>query len=108
MSSSRNAWDRRRRAVILRDGCCLLCGATAQLTAHHRKARLLHGSSELENLVCLCRPCHDELEMLGRIGAAWIVRLIYPLLRALSRYRLPLLPRLSLAALAALIISIHE
>ena len=53
-----------RRAVILRDGCrCRECGkSNTVLEAHHIKPRRFHGSDTLDNLIALCRKCHQKTE----------------------------------------------
>lgn len=58
-----------RRRVYARDGGCVLCGTNDDLTLHHIRPQVLGGSHELRNLVTLCRPCHDRLELsIGHIG----------------------------------------
>lgn len=53
-----------RRAVILRDGCrCRECGkSNTVLEVHHIKPRRFHGSDTLDNLITLCRKCHQKTE----------------------------------------------
>lgn len=53
-----------RKAVILRDGCkCKECGkSNTVLEVHHIKPRRLNGSNTLDNLVALCRKCHQKTE----------------------------------------------
>lgn len=42
-----------------RDGyMCVICGSRAT-DVHHIVFRSQLGTSELSNLACLCRPCHD-------------------------------------------------
>lgn len=40
------------------EGLCVLCGLQA-VEVHHIVFRSQLGTSELSNLACLCRPCHD-------------------------------------------------
>nr|DAI10499.1 MAG TPA: HNHc [Caudoviricetes sp.] len=40
-------------------GLCVLCGRQA-VEVHHIVFRSQLGTSELSNLACLCRSCHDE------------------------------------------------
>lgn len=48
-----------RKLVYERDGgLCVLCGAMATDT-HHIIFRSHGGPDTLENLVCLCRECHN-------------------------------------------------
>ena len=53
-----------RKAVILRDGCkCMECGVSnTKLEAHHIKPRRLNGSNTLDNLITLCKKCHQKTE----------------------------------------------
>lgn len=53
-----------RRAVILRDGCkCKECGkSNCRLEVHHIKPRRLNGSNTLDNLITLCKKCHQNTE----------------------------------------------
>lgn len=60
-------WDEIRGEIIKRDGNkCILCNKRPRitpLTVHHIIARRLGGSNHEENLVTLCRECHDEVEL---------------------------------------------
>lgn len=40
--------------------CCVICGAPAT-EVHHILPRGRSGTSELKNLACLCRYCHENL-----------------------------------------------
>ena len=45
--------------------CCEMCGACPGQDIHHIKARGLGGSKcmdYIENLICLCRDCHNRAE----------------------------------------------
>lgn len=56
-----------RKAVILRDGKCMVCGKkNCVLEAHHIIPKRMSGADTLLNLITLCRDCHkgvagDEL-----------------------------------------------
>ena len=53
-----------RKAIILRDGCkCMECGkANCRLEVHHIKPRRLNGSNTIDNLITLCKKCHQKTE----------------------------------------------
>lgn len=53
-----------RKAVILRDNCkCKECGkSNCRLEVHHIKPRRLNGSNTLDNLITLCKNCHQKTE----------------------------------------------
>lgn len=54
------AWRQRRRKVLERDGYrCRGCGRAGPLQIHHRTALEDGGSEEPDNLVALCRDCHQ-------------------------------------------------
>jgi hypothetical protein len=59
-------WDERRRIVHQRDGQqCQRCGLTVSLEEchiHHMKRRSEGGDHSLQNLVTLCRSCHQLME----------------------------------------------
>jgi predicted HNH restriction endonuclease len=59
-------WANIRSLVISRDNrTCTSCEKTfpaKDLTVHHVVPRREGGSDELDNLVTLCPPCHDEIE----------------------------------------------
>lgn len=50
----------KRSAVLLRDGGCLVCGATEQLECDHRIALMNGGDNSMKNLGTLCDECHKE------------------------------------------------
>jgi 5-methylcytosine-specific restriction endonuclease McrA len=53
-----------RRAVLRRDHWrCQHCGATDQLEVHHQQFRSHSGEDELDNLITLCRECHQGLHL---------------------------------------------
>ena len=39
---------------------CRQCGGTA-VDIHHRQFKSQQGSDNIENLIALCRPCHDKI-----------------------------------------------
>ena len=53
-----------RKAVILRDGCCCReCGkSNTRLEVHHITPRRLQGANTINNLITLCRKCHQKTE----------------------------------------------
>ena len=52
-----------RAQLRRRDRCrCILCGRSKHLTSHHIKPQSIGGTSELRNLMTLCRPCHEWIE----------------------------------------------
>lgn len=53
-------WQRLRRAVIARDGACLDCGTTTDLTVDLLRADKRHDLAELEECVTRCRRCHGR------------------------------------------------
>lgn len=54
-----NLYKRTRKQAIERDdGLCVLCGAVA-CDVHHIVFRSRGGKSNLSNLACLCRDCHN-------------------------------------------------
>ena len=54
---------------------CFACGAIAQLQRCHILADNLGGSSNVDNLHLLCKPCHDESEFLsGDLYFKWFSR----------------------------------
>lgn len=64
------------KAKVLRlaDGKCEICGTTMFLTCHHIIAREDGGLNEEDNLIALCRTCHDEIEDQGYHTRAEIKR----------------------------------
>lgn len=53
-----------RKAVILRDnGKCMECGKiNCRLEVHHIKPRRWNGANALDNLITLCKSCHQKTE----------------------------------------------
>lgn len=56
-------WQRLRAKIIKRDGACFVCTTKQNLTAHHIKPRRLGGKTVERNLITLCSPCHDFVEL---------------------------------------------
>ncbi|WP_336346203.1 HNH endonuclease [Halalkalicoccus ordinarius] len=61
-------WDSRRRAVYKRDGyTCQNCGAqggpygNTELNAHHIVPKSKGGTHSKNNLVTICKPCHNAV-----------------------------------------------
>ena len=66
MSALKRAWERRRKAVLVRDGRrCTACGRAAPLEIHHAvqgeslRRDMKRGSfASTDALTSLCRNCH--------------------------------------------------
>jgi len=56
-------WKQLRAKVVKRDGKCFVCESTDNLTVHHIKPRRLGGKTVERNLMTLCTPCHDLVEL---------------------------------------------
>ena len=54
-------WESVKRAVILRDPVCRICGKRPTMEVHHIRPRFLNGKDHPRNLVGLCFECHDEV-----------------------------------------------
>jgi 5-methylcytosine-specific restriction endonuclease McrA len=65
-----------QKAAALREagGRCELCKAEWHLTYHHIIARAAGGLSEQDNIIVLCKSCHDEIEPLGLTTRSAILR----------------------------------
>lgn len=48
-----------KKYIFERDGCCLSCGSTHDLTIDHIKAVSIGGDNHHSNLQCLCRKCNS-------------------------------------------------
>lgn len=57
---SRQAHRRWAQAIILRDGACVWCGATTDLTADHITPLSRGGDMSLSNGQCLCLRCNSS------------------------------------------------
>jgi hypothetical protein len=53
-------------------GGCRLCGGQTELTLHHLIPREMGGATEAENLLSVCRPCHDAIHR-GEISVAGLM-----------------------------------
>lgn len=51
-------WHRTRRAKLAQQSCCEVCDSKEQLDVHHKTYKRF-GNERLEDLVVLCRNCHD-------------------------------------------------
>ncbi len=74
-----SAWVRTRDAILRRDGhlCqpCLAKGRPTPATeVHHIKAKADGGTDEPENLVSICRECHDKATAQAK-GQRWKVQI---------------------------------
>jgi 5-methylcytosine-specific restriction endonuclease McrA len=50
------------RQVLKRDGWrCQLCGSMSGVEVHHLRFRSRGGQDCGENLITVCRPCHDGI-----------------------------------------------
>ena len=63
-------WRSVRWKCLLRDSLtCQRCEERFKwghgLTSHHIRPRMEGGSDDLNNLIALCNPCHDEIEGMG-------------------------------------------
>jgi len=56
-----------KAAVLLRDGACVICGRTEDLTPHHLDSHADGGTSDMSRLVTLCLSCQ------GRVHAHEVV-----------------------------------
>jgi hypothetical protein len=57
-------WRKLCAKVIKRDkGKCRRCDATETLSVHHIKPRDKGGKDHMHNLLTLCEPCHDWVEL---------------------------------------------
>ena len=55
------AYEGLRQQMLRRDGWrCQLCGSMSNLEVHHQQFRSHSGDDSDENLVTLCRSCHNE------------------------------------------------
>ena len=66
----RTATDAQRRALVARDGGCVLCAdEPARCEAHHVKpwAKPSEGPTDIDNLALLCGTCHRRLHNHGRV-----------------------------------------
>lgn len=52
--------DARRSALARDNHQCQSCGSTENLTAHHILPVADGGTNRIDNLVTLCRLCHDH------------------------------------------------
>ena len=62
-----------RLSIIERDGnVCSVCSGSKTLEVHHIIPRSEGGSDSRENLITLCKKCHDEVELAEYRTAALI------------------------------------
>lgn len=56
-----DAWQRIRRAVLVRDSYrCRFCGTPDSVEVHHLKPRSLGREDSMENCIVLCKIHHQE------------------------------------------------
>ena len=56
-----DAWEALRKAVMIRDPVCRVCGKRPTQEVHHIRPRYLKGKDHPRNLIGLCLVCHDEV-----------------------------------------------
>jgi 5-methylcytosine-specific restriction endonuclease McrA len=69
--------DARTPALIARSrGICELCGWGVAIHRHHRMRRSQGGTNDLENLLHLCRACHDTVHAYPALSydRGWLLR----------------------------------
>jgi 5-methylcytosine-specific restriction endonuclease McrA len=55
-------YERNKQLMYRRDGWkCRHCGSRSMLTPHHLIFQGHGGTDDLENLLCLCMKCHDDV-----------------------------------------------
>lgn len=55
-------WEADRKAILLRDSTCRICGKNPASEVHHIRPKHLKGSwYHPGNLIGLCTECHDEV-----------------------------------------------
>ena len=55
-------WQRKRRARLKLDGYrCQMCGSGTNLQVHHISYDSLRTDAEIDDLVTLCRACHEQV-----------------------------------------------
>lgn len=59
-----DAWRNKAKAVIKRDGKCLVCKSKKKLTAHHLTYTNIF-KENLDELLTLCWPCHKKLHKIA-------------------------------------------
>lgn len=59
-----DAWRNKAKAVIKRDGKCLVCQSKKKLTAHHLTYVNIF-KENLDELLTLCWPCHKKLHKIA-------------------------------------------
>lgn len=65
---SDTTWREIKLQIVQRDGGkCVMCSVVDKLTVHHIIPRHISHDNSPRNLVTLCRPCHDYVEMLDAV-----------------------------------------
>ncbi len=53
-------WAQKRSFVIgLYGAVCTSCGSTNHIQVHHKSYKNLHSEAEIDDLIVLCRDCHE-------------------------------------------------
>jgi 5-methylcytosine-specific restriction endonuclease McrA len=55
-----------------RDDSCRVCGSKESLDVHHRTYRY-RGEERMEDLITLCRPCHELFHKNGKTDEPLLV-----------------------------------
>jgi 5-methylcytosine-specific restriction endonuclease McrA len=62
------SYEHLRQQVLRRDGWrCQACGTMSNLEVHHKEFRSHSGNDSEENLITLCKICHDEAHQIVNV-----------------------------------------
>lgn len=62
INEDEKGWFKTRKKVFEKYGrCCSMCGSVQNVEVHHIIPIKEGGTNELENLIPLCRDCHQEI-----------------------------------------------
>lgn len=62
VEEEKKGWFKIREKVFEKYGrCCSMCGSNQNIEVHHKIPIREGGTNELENLIPLCRDCHQEI-----------------------------------------------
>lgn len=59
---------------IVEDVCCQACRSFGSIDIHHIKYRSQGGGDDIQNLIALCRPCHEKAHT-RELSAAYLTHL---------------------------------